>query len=119
MSQTPVLIYDGDCGFCRRCLDWGQGNLMAFPAALPNQDESAAAFGLSKAELESQVWLFGHQLRLGGARAIAYIFRLQPQLHWRLLGLTMIAFLPISNAVYKWVARNRGKLGSKKCSVND
>lgn len=123
MSNDPVLIYDGECGFCRQSLSWGQRKLKAFPASLPSQDARAKILGLSEGELAAQVWLVGGKLRsgkalrLGGARAIAYIFRMQPSLGWRILGWLMLVGLPISNIVYLIVAKNRGKLGSKNCEV--
>ena len=117
MAPTPVLIYDGDCGFCRQCLDWGLRNLTAFPAYLASQDARAKEFGLTEAELAAQVWLVGGGLRLGGASAVAYLLRMQPNLGWRILGVLMVAALPISNLIYKWVAKNRGKLGPKDCAL--
>ena len=110
MSNSPVLIYDGDCGFCQQCLDWGLRRLTAFPAYLASQDARAKAFGLSDAELAAQVWLVGGGLRLGGASAVAYVFRMQPNLGWRMLGWLMRAAPPISNLLYRWVAKNRGRL---------
>ncbi|MFM6963062.1 MAG: thiol-disulfide oxidoreductase DCC family protein [Micrococcales bacterium] len=118
MSANPVLIYDGECGFCKQSLAWGQRNLTAFPAAIPSQDARAKVLGLSQAELDSQVWLVGGGLRLGGARAVAYMLRRQPQIWWQALGILAVIFLPISNLLYRWVAKNRGRFGTKSCAVS-
>ena len=117
MTNSPVLIYDGDCGFCKQCLNWGLNRLTAFPAFLANQEARAKAYGLSEAELQAQVWLLGDGLRLGGASAVAYVFRMQPNLGWRILGWLIVAALPLSNLLYRWVAKNRGhlsKMSAKK-----
>lgn len=114
MTNGPVLIYDGDCGFCRQSLAWGQRNLTAFPAAIANQDALAKSLGLSETQLVSQVWLVGEGLQLGGARAVAYILRLQPNFGWRILGWLMTIGMPISHLIYRWVAKNRGRLGKKR-----
>ena len=116
-SQTPVLIYDGDCGFCRQCLDWGLNQLTAFPHYLPSNAPAAKNLGLSQEQLDSQVWLVLPNKNLGGAKAVSFVFRMQPNILWRIVGWVMLIGLPISNLAYRWVAKNRGRLGKKNCVV--
>lgn len=111
-DSAPTLIYDGDCGFCRRSLAWGQRHLTAFPRAIPSQSVEAKNAGLTQAQLEESIWIIGTEKPLGAAEAAAFILRMQPNLLWRLLGISM-SIWPISRiarAVYFWVARNRGRL---------
>lgn len=110
-ASTPTLIYDGDCGFCKRSLAWGQRNLTAFPRAIPSQSVEAKRSGLTQAQLEESIWIIGIERPLAAAEAAAFIFRLQPNLLWRLLGVAMTIW-PISliaKSFYFWVAKNRGK----------
>jgi predicted DCC family thiol-disulfide oxidoreductase YuxK len=111
-ETTPTLIYDGDCGFCKRSLAWGQRNLTAFPRAIPSTSAEARQVGLTQAQLEESIWIIGISKPLAAAEAVAFILKLQPNVLWRALGLLM-SIWPISviaRAVYFWVARNRGRL---------
>lgn len=110
--SAPTLIYDGDCGFCKRSLAWGQRNLTAFPRAIPLDSVEARQSGLAKAKLEASIWIIGIERPLAAAQAAAFILKLQPNVLWRALGYLM-SLWPISviaRAVYFWVARNRGRL---------
>ena len=106
-----TLIYDGDCGFCRRSLDWGQRNLTAFPRAIASSSDEAKAAGLTEKQLAESIWIIGTEKPLGAAEAASLILRMQPNLLWRALGIAMTIwpFSRIAKAVYFWVARNRGR----------
>jgi predicted DCC family thiol-disulfide oxidoreductase YuxK len=111
-ATTPTLIYDGDCGFCKRSLAWGQRNLTAFPRAIPSTSVEARQAGLTQSQLEESIWIIGISKPLAAAKAAAFILKLQPNVLWRALGL-LISIWPISTiakAAYFWVARNRGRL---------
>lgn len=110
---TPAitLIYDGDCGFCRRSLAWGQRNLTAFPRAIASSSDEAKEAGLTERQLAESIWIIGTDTPLAAAKAAAFILRMQPNLFWRALGISM-SIWPISRiaeSVYFWVARNRGR----------
>ncbi len=111
-ASAPTLIYDGDCGFCRRSLAWGQRNLKAFPRAIASQSTEAKQAGLTQAQLDESIWIIGLDKPLAAAEAAAFILKLQPNVLWRTLGLLM-SIWPINRiarAIYFWVARNRGRL---------
>lgn len=112
MSGTaPTLIYDGDCGFCKRSLAWGQRHLTAFPRAIASNSAEAKSSGLSQKQLDESIWIIGAGKPLGAAEAAAFILKLQPNVLWRALGLAM-SIWPLSifaRAAYFWVAKNRGK----------
>ncbi len=111
-ASAPTLIYDGDCGFCKRSLAWGQRNLTAFPRAIALQSTEAKQSGLTPSQLEESIWIVGIEKPLGAAEAAAFILKLQPDVLWRTLGLLMSAWpiKVIARWVYFWVARNRGRL---------
>ena len=112
MPATAItLVYDADCGFCRRSLAWGQRNLTAFPRAVAATSPEAKQSGLSDQQLAESIWILGTEAPLPAARAAAFILRMQPNVLWRLLGVLM-SIWPISRIakfVYFWVARNRGR----------
>lgn len=111
-TSDPTLIYDGDCGFCRRSLAWGQRNLTAFPRAIAANTAEARKAGLSRNQLAESIWIIGPDRPLAAAEAAAFILKLQPNVLWRGLGYLMSIWpiSVISRAVYFWVARNRGRL---------
>jgi predicted DCC family thiol-disulfide oxidoreductase YuxK len=110
-SSAITLIFDGDCGFCQRSLEWGQRNLTAFPRAISSRSAEAKSSGLSQKQLDESIWIIGTNKPLGAAEAAAFILRMQPNILWRTLGFVMTIW-PISRiakAAYFWVAKNRGR----------
>jgi predicted DCC family thiol-disulfide oxidoreductase YuxK len=110
-EKQPTLIYDGDCGFCKRSLAWGQRHLTAFPKAIASSSTEARQSGLTQKQMTESIWIIGIEEPLGAAEAAAFILRLQPNFLWRLLGVAMTIW-PISlwaKTLYFWVAKNRGK----------
>lgn len=125
--MKPILIYDGDCQFCRLSLDYGIRKLSRFPLFVAYQKINPANYGLSMADVSSQVWLVGPSTEgfkpLGGHLAVAQILLDQPQFYWRWLAFLMKTppFSFVADLVYKWVAKNRHRLpgGSKACKLED
>ncbi|GAA3825754.1 hypothetical protein GCM10022226_53150 [Sphaerisporangium flaviroseum] len=121
MSLT--LVYDGDCGFCRRCVDFGHDHLPVMPKVSRWQDLDLEAHGLTLDEVTTSIQLMGpNGLRASGARAVAVMLAVQPGLWWRTAGRVMLV-PPVSSAaeaVYRLIARNRHRLpgGTGTCSVN-
>lgn len=110
-NSAVTLIYDGDCGFCGRCLAWGQRNLTAFPRAIASSSAEAKQQGLSQSQLEESIWIVGAGEPIGAARAAAFILKMQPNILWRAAGWLM-SIWPISffaKKFYFWVAKNRGR----------
>lgn len=111
-ALKPTLIYDGDCGFCGRCLTWGMRHFMAFPKAIPSASKEAKESGLTEAQLAESIWIIGAGAPLPAAKAVSFILKMQPNVFWRALGHIM-SIWPISffaKRVYFWVAKNRGRL---------
>ena len=125
--MKQILIYDGDCQFCRLSLDFGIRNLSKFPEFAAYQRIEPSKFGLSAADVSSQVWLVeplpSLAKPLGGHLAVAHILMDQAQFYWRWLGFFMKTppFSFIAALVYKWVAKNRHRLpgGSRACKLED
>ncbi|WP_214415220.1 thiol-disulfide oxidoreductase DCC family protein [Sphaerisporangium fuscum] len=122
MRDLPVLVYDGDCGFCQLCVDLGYRYLPTMPRVVAWQDLDLAAYGLTVEEVEESVQLVGpYGLRASGARAVAVLLAVQRRPTWHLLGRVMLT-PPVSWAaegVYRVISRNRHRLpgASGACAV--
>ncbi|HXV13162.1 MAG TPA: alpha/beta fold hydrolase [Candidatus Krumholzibacteria bacterium] len=109
---TPVLLYDADCGFCRRRVEGLRAHVGDAVAFEPYQ--RAAWSGISTTDLARSVhFVDGNgdvskgaeailRARAAGRRrsAILWMYRRVP------------GFAPIAELVYDWVARRRGRIGS-------
>lgn len=121
-DRHATAIFDGDCGFCRQMADRVRGRdhhqLIEF---LPLQsDEVARRFpSLTREACERELHLVAAGGRVfRGARAIAEIWR-RLGFGWKILG-AISAHPPViwpAILVYRWVARNRHRLGPKSCPV--
>ncbi len=109
------MVYDGQCGFCRRCVAFARRHLPAPPAFVPFQTADLAARGLTVQQARAAVQFVpdGPTPRpVAGHEAVAAVLRLQPAAHWRLLA-SVLSTRPgswVSARVYHWVSRNRGWL---------
>lgn len=119
-SPLPVLIFDGDCGFCTRTARWIERRLRPQagpdgPAPVPVQPWQAlclADFGLSEADVSTAAYWVdaaGHPWRGSQGIARALVAMGQP---WALAGWAMMV-PPISwlaRGVYRLIADNRHRL---------
>ena len=121
MNTDALLIYDGDCAFCKQSLKWALGKLPEFCRYVAYQKVDFSEFGLKLIDVQSQVWLIEGDRKHGGHHAVSWLFRQQKSLWWRTLGLIIETFSPISAIVYKWVANNRHRLpgGTAECVIDD
>ena len=116
-----VLVYDGHCNFCRRqasrLLAWSGGRLSLESFHAPGIFERYPR--LSRAECEAAMQLVLPDGRiLSGAAAAAGAIRLNPPLAW----VSFFYYLPglkqISDALYRWIARNRYRFGGSCTDAN-
>ena len=125
MGVSSVLLYDGDCAFCSRCVDWGFSQLNAFPTALTSQsqsDEQLRQLGLSRPQVTERVYLVLPDGRsFGGASAVAQLLRLQTAWWWVAIGtaLTLPGIRSLAEFAYKLVASNRHRMpgASESCEL--
>ena len=121
-TATPMLIYDGDCAFCQRCVDLGARILPAPPRAEPFAVVDVDAVGLTQDQVRQAAWWVGRDGTLRrGHRAVAQVLRAQPRWWWRIGG-SLIDHPPVSwfaAAVYALVARFRHRLpgGTAQCRL--
>ena len=127
---NALLIYDGDCAFCTRCVLWGQKHLTYFPPCIAYQGIEPARYGLSPQQVSASIWLVSADDQsksnvpaMPANQAVAAILLGQSNLAWRFLGWAMN--LPIARnaarALYYLVARNRHKMpgATDACQLPD
>ena len=122
-KNTPTVIYDGECAFCRH---WAQdlGRFLSLPPhAVPSSSVNLDELGLDRDDIERSVWLITPKRHYGGAAAISAIFRGQPEFGWRFVGHLMDTW-PISVVAelgYRVVSASRRFLPHPKssCQVCD
>lgn len=117
--MTPLCIYDGDCGFCSRCVSWASRRSDVRFA--PFQTTDLAAYGISEDAAATAVHCVepdGSVVR--GAAAVAAVLRRCGH-GWSILAAIMR--LPLMRNLaeigYGLVARNRHRLpGPAACSID-
>jgi predicted DCC family thiol-disulfide oxidoreductase YuxK len=124
-ATRPVLIFDGDCGFCSTCARFLQrwvvrgGSTSVAPWQRLDLDE----LGLTPGECAAAAqWVGEGGQRASGHGAIAATLRAcHPG--WRLVGALLLApgFSWLAERVYSWVAGHRDVLpgGTPACWVEE
>lgn len=113
----PLVIYDGDCGFCDNAARWAASHISFDLIAFQRLgDARLAQLGLSTDLVQQSVWVFPEQTtnagRLSGAAACAYLLRRSSRRPWRLLGaaLQLPGARCLAEVGYRLVAANRHRL---------
>ena len=110
--ERPTLIYDGECGFCRRCVALVQradrGHRLD---VVPFQDqERVARFGIPLPALAAAMHLVlppPDGRVLAGADAAPEILRLLPRWRWLAGVFRVPGVRPVARRMYGWIARQR------------
>ena len=124
LIKQTVLIYDGDCQFCRLSLDFGIKLLKTFPPYSAFQRLNPADFGLTLEQVQSQIWIVGSGPKpLGAHLAVSALLKMQTNPIYRILG-WFIRTPPVSwvaKKLYFFIAANRHRLpgGSRQCKLED
>lgn len=111
-SPKPLLIYDGDCTFCKRCADYGRSLTRDAVAYLPYQ-EVAKQFPQIPTERFRAAAQFVDRRGMfcSGAEAVFRALSYAPRWRGLLWLYTRIRpFAALSEMVYRWVARHRNGL---------
>src|SRR5216110_1251400 len=96
-AERPTLIYDGECGFCRKCVD----------LVLRRDRERVATFGIPLPALAAAMHLVLPDGRVfAGADAAPEILRLLRQ-RWLAAIFLVPGVRPVARRVYAWIARQR------------
>jgi predicted DCC family thiol-disulfide oxidoreductase YuxK len=120
-SSEPVLIFDGDCGFCTTTANWIKKNSRVAIEISPYQWTELAQYGLTADEAAAKVQLVVGDKVFAGHNCMAKLLLIQPNVFLKLVGAVMVmpVIEPISAKLYTWIAANRQKLpgGTPACKL--
>lgn len=108
--EWPTLIYDGECGLCRRAVEllrrWDREHRLRY---VPFQDgEAVARFGIALPALAAAMHLLMPDGRVfAGADAVPELGRLLPGKRWWTWGFALPGVPPLARRVYRRVAQRR------------
>lgn len=108
----PVLLYDGDCGFCTQLVAKATARLDADVDYLPFQTAPLTTYGVSSAEARHSLHWVSVEGRIGHGSEAAARLLVSSGGAWALLGHLLLAppFSFVAAGVYWLVARFRGHL---------
>jgi len=101
MSEI-IVIYDGQCELCKNSITWVSKKLEI--TTLDFHTTELAKFNLSKEQCSKEVFVLHEQLRLSGARAVAFLLNARGN---KVLASIITVLGPLSRSGYKWVASHR------------
>ncbi|MFB4319422.1 thiol-disulfide oxidoreductase DCC family protein [Actinomadura sp. 21ATH] len=119
--ERPVLLYDGDCGFCTASVRFIERRIPTSAELVPYQTADLAALATTPERASREVvWVSRGRRALGGAQAAAALL-IDAGGVWRPLGLVLRVppFRWIAHGVYRLVSNNRGRLpgATPACSL--
>lgn len=118
-GTTAVLIYDGDCGFCRSCAAWIAPRLPKGVRTAPYQELDLAELGVSEqAAAAAVLWVEGRGAHWTGHAAVGKALAAAGGC-WAPLGRALTTW-PVSLPArlgYALVARNRHRLRGRRKTV--
>ena len=123
MSATApgTLVFDGDCGFCTRCVGWMARLRLTAPVVVPWQRADLGALGLTAEQCDAALqWVAPDGRVSSGAEAVARLLIAHGPA-WAVLGRVLLV-PPVSwlaAAGYRWVAGHRSLLpgGTPACAL--
>ncbi|MGW7101868.1 thiol-disulfide oxidoreductase DCC family protein [Streptomyces sp. NPDC054838] len=121
MRTRPVLVYDGDCGFCTASAGAARRLLRPSCEFTPWQSADLQSLGITRERAEYEaLWVTPAGEVYGGAQAVARLL-LSAGRGWPVLGavLTLAPMRWIAHGVYRVIAVNRRRLpgGTPACAV--
>ncbi|GAA2444925.1 hypothetical protein GCM10010191_72020 [Actinomadura vinacea] len=119
--DRPVLLYDGDCGFCTASVRFAERRIPSSAEPLAYQFADLEALGTTAERASYEVvWVARDGRVHGGAQAIAMLL-IDAGGVWRPLGLLgrVSPFRWAAHGLYRLVAANRGRLpgGTPACAL--
>jgi predicted DCC family thiol-disulfide oxidoreductase YuxK len=117
----PVLLYDGDCGFCTSSARFAEHRIPVSADVTPYQFADVEALGTTAGRARREVLWVENGRVYGGAQAVAMLL-VRAGGRWRALGLALRTppVRWIAAGVYRLVSANRHRLpgGTPACRVS-
>ncbi|MEU7897779.1 DUF393 domain-containing protein [Nonomuraea sp. NPDC049152] len=118
--MRPVLVFDGDCGFCTTCVRFVERRLRTKAKIIAWQFADLDELGVTQARAEYELLWVEERGVFGGAQAVARLL-IDAGLPWSALGL-LLRVPPVRwlvHGFYRVVADNRGRLpgGTPACAL--
>jgi len=118
---SPVLLYDGDCGFCTRSVQFIERRVPTSAEIVAYQFADLPALGVSEEQASYEVvWIAGDARTYGGAQAVAMLL-IDAGGAWKALGAIgrVPPFRWVAHGLYRLVANNRYRLpgGTPACAL--
>ncbi|MEI8024377.1 MAG: DUF393 domain-containing protein [Actinomycetota bacterium] len=121
-ADKSFLIWDGDCAFCARCVQFIQKRIRTSAKIVAHQKTDLKVLGLTTEQCNQALqWVNGEGRIRSGSRAVAELLKTANSV-WPVLG--VLIDLPIirlfSSAIYKLIAKNRQHLpgGTAACALD-
>ena len=108
----PLLIYDGDCSFCRYCVDYGRCLTKDALAYRPYQEVASQFPQIEMERFRAAAQFVDADGKVSsGAEAVFRALSYAPRWRWLLwLYIRFRLFASIAEMTYRWVARHRNHL---------
>ena len=120
-SETAVLIFDGDCGFCTTTANYIKANSSVELEIQPWQWVELSDYGLTNEQASSKVQMVVNAKTFGGHKAFAKLLRIQKQWWFKILGVLLVTppFSWGGRLGYYYIAKYRHKLpgGTPACAL--
>ena len=121
-DSSPVLVFDGDCGFCTSVARHFERRSRTPVNAVPWQRANLASLGLTPEMTSEQVYLVSDSSLFAGAECFVELMKIQGDLFHRSVAKLMRApgIQRVSAWGYSLVARNRHRLpgGTPACKMD-
>ena len=121
-AEKSFLIWDGDCAFCARCVQFIQRRIKTSATIVAHQKADLKVLGLTTEQCNQALqWVNSNGQIRSGSRAVAELLKTANS-GWPVLG--VLIDLPtiriFSSAIYKLIAKNRQHLpgGTAACALD-
>ena len=105
MENQIVVIYDGECTFCKTSIEWIEQRLVV--DSTPFQKADLAKYGLTYQQCSQSVQVVVNSTVLAGVPAIAFLLKKRGN---RIFSRFITASGPFGRFGYKWIAEHRSSL---------
>jgi len=116
LPVNRVLVYDGDCAFCRYCVEYAEAVAGERIRFRPFQEAAVDYPEVAVEDFRASIQLFTPQGQFSGADAAFRVLALQPRLAgWLWCYRHLPLFATLAEFVYRWTTRHRSwALGAAK-----